>query len=139
MVQDLFLRIWEHRELWDPAGALNAYLFRAVRNRAFNYLRHQRVKTKFCERTADELSPRSTNISSLMPDQVLRLHEIEDAVERAVQALPPRCREVFQLNRYQRLSYVQVAHVLQISVKTVEMQMGRALASLRRSLADWRE
>jgi RNA polymerase sigma-70 factor (ECF subfamily) len=59
-------------------------------------------------------------------------------VERAVASLPARCQEVFRLNRYQRLSYAEVAQVMQISVKTVEMQMGRALVALRSRLAEWR-
>jgi RNA polymerase sigma-70 factor (ECF subfamily) len=140
VIHDLFLRLWEQRELWEPPAALNTYLFRAARNRALSYLRHQRVEAKFRERSAQGMTgDEALSAPPSTPDDALRLQEIEEAVERAVAALPERCREVFRLNRYQRLSYAEVAQVLQISVKTVEMQMGRALAALRRQLAEWRE
>jgi len=140
VIHDLFLRLWEQRELWDPPAALNAYLFRAARNRALNYLRHERVETKFRDRIArDAAVAEAWPACAPTPDETLRFRDIEHAIERAVSTLPVRCQEVFRLNRYQRLSYTEVAQVLQISVKTVEMQMGRAFVALRRQLAEWRE
>lgn len=139
IIHDLFLRFWEQRELWEPTGPLNTYLFRAARNRAISYLRHQRVEAKFRERAAGGLMAGAMSPPPPTADDVFRLREVENAVEQAVDALPDRCREVFRLNRYQGLSYAEVAQVLQISVKTVEMQMGRALTALRRRLAEWRE
>ena len=62
---------------------------------------------------------------------------LAEAVERAVAELPPRCREVFTLTRDQHLSYAEVAGVLHISPKTVEIHMGRALALLRDRLQPW--
>lgn len=141
VLQDLFFRLWEQREFWEPAGPVNAYLFRAARNRALNHLRHRQVEKRFRDRTAGELAAKMASAAGApaRAEQALHGQDIEAAINRAVDALPARCREVFRLNRYQRLTYAEVAQVMQISVKTVEMQMGRALASLRRQLADWRE
>src|SRR5881394_2101537 len=94
VIHDLFLRLWEQRELWEPPAALNTYLFRAARNRALSYLRHQRVETKFRERAARDTAvaePLSTRPPT--PDNAFQLREIEDAVERAVESLPARCQE----------------------------------------------
>ncbi len=139
IIQDLFVRLWEQRELWEFPGPLNTYLFRAARNRAISYLRRERVETQFLERTARELAAEPDSRKGITVDESVRLQEVEAAVDRAVDALPERCQEVFRLNRYHGLSYAEVAQVMQISVKTVEVQMGRALTALRKRLAEWRE
>lgn len=136
VLQDLFLRLWEQRYVLEITVPLNIYLFRAARNRAVSYLRHERVEAKFRERVAHDgntFVPRSSAPS----DEAVRVHELEAAIEVAVSALPERCQEVFRLNRYHHLSYAEVAETLQISVKTVEVQMGRALTRLRGGLAEW--
>jgi RNA polymerase sigma-70 factor (ECF subfamily) len=138
VIQDLFLRIWEQRHEWEVAVPLNIYLFRAARNRAISYLRHQRVETRFRERVSGAADGGVRPPSPSWADERARVSELEDAIERAVNELPERCREVFRLNRYHHLSYVEVAEVMGISVKTVEVQMGRALTALREQLASWR-
>jgi RNA polymerase sigma-70 factor (ECF subfamily) len=138
VIQDLFLRIWEQRHEWEVAVPLNIYLFRAARNRAISYLRHERVETRFRERACGAADGGVRPPSPSWADERARVSELEDAIERAVNELPERCREVFRLNRYHHLSYVEVAEVMGISVKTVEVQMGRALTALRERLATWR-
>ncbi len=138
VIQELFLHLWQQRHVWDLAAPLNIYLFRAARNRAISWLRHERVEAEFRERVArggaDAFAPRQPPPS----DEAARVEELEDAIEQAVRTLPDRCREVFRLNRYHHLSYAEVAAVMGISVKTVEVQMGRALATLLVRLAAWR-
>src|SRR6266508_4820115 len=123
VIQELFLHLWQQRRVWAVAVPLNVYLFRAARNRAISWLRHERVEAAVRERVAPGQPPSS--------DEVARVTELEDAIEQAVSALPERCREVFRLNRYHHLRYAEVAEIMGISVKTVEVQMGRALATLR--------
>ncbi len=139
VIQDLFLHLWEQRHEWQLAVPLNIYLFRAARNRAIDYLRHQRVETEFQQRIAQRHDEGFEPRPPLRGDEAAQAAELEDAIERAVSALPPRCQEVFRLSRYHHLSYAEVAQVMQISTKTVEVQMGRALTALRRRLAAWRD
>lgn len=139
VVQDLFLHIWDHRHTWEVTAPLNVYLFRAARNRAISYLRHERVETKFRERVAREDLVEFVPRPAGSADEAVRMDEVSDAIERAISALPDRCQEVFRLNRYHHLSYAEVAELLSISVKTVELHMGRALTALRVQLASWRE
>jgi RNA polymerase sigma-70 factor (ECF subfamily) len=67
----------------------------------------------------------------------LHLQQFAEAAERAIEHLPPRCREVYLLYRQHQLSYAEIAQVLEISVKTVENHLARAMQALRRGLAAW--
>jgi RNA polymerase sigma-70 factor (ECF subfamily) len=136
LIQELFLSIWEQRYSWRIATPLNTYLFRAARNRAISHLRHERVEARFRERLLRD-DPADAVVPLPLADEVLAARDLEDAIEQAVRRLPARCEEIFRLNRYHHLSYAEVADVLGLSVKTVEVQMGRALAALRRTLAAW--
>ena len=136
-VQDLFLWIWDHRHEWEVAGTLKTYLYKAGRNRALSRVRHQRVEQRFHLRSTREIAAGAEGMASAQADQQLYTGELASAIDRAIVALPERCREVFELNRKNHLGYAEIAEVLHISVKTVEVHMGRALTALRKSLADW--
>jgi RNA polymerase sigma-70 factor (ECF subfamily) len=132
LVQEVFLYLWEHWERWDAGAPARTYLFTAVRNAAVSYLRHQRVVQR-SEPDLVDLFSRSRPTA----DADLRGAELGAALGRAIARLPERCRLVFTLSREQGLTYNEVADVLGISVKTVEMQMGRAYKALRRYLAPY--
>jgi RNA polymerase sigma-70 factor, ECF subfamily len=125
IVQDLFLAIWDHRAQLSIDGSVRTYLFTAARNRALNYLKHERIADRFrvtvMDRTdgADPSAPGESDFLAAM--------EVQSAIDQ----LPPRCRLIFTMSRQQDMTYNQIADVLGISVKTVEVQMGRALKSLR--------
>jgi RNA polymerase sigma-70 factor (ECF subfamily) len=129
VVQDVMLELWRRRATVAIQTSLRAYLFRATRNRALNQLRHERV--------ARLAEPRAAGESVAVPvaDNDLLQHEIDAAVSEAVSALPARCREVFELSRVHGLRYAEIAATMDISVKTVEAQMGKALKLLRQRLA----
>ena len=138
IVQDVFLAIWRNRSEWTLSpGALQAYLFRATRNRVTNDLRRSRVAERFAERAVHEDFASATARPSATPEEEMRQGELRRAVTAAVAALPERSREVFLLNREQGLTYAEIAALLGITVKTVEYHMARAFVALRASLADW--
>jgi RNA polymerase sigma-70 factor, ECF subfamily len=128
IVQQLFATLWERRQIWHVSGTVATYLFRAVRNASLNALRDRRRHLTFRARLADLVTP------SAGVDQEIEAAELATAVHRIVARLPERCREVFRLNRYHRLTYAEVADVLGLSVKTVEIHMARALKELRITL-----
>lgn len=132
IVQDVFLRVWERRTLLDPAGSLRALLYRSCRNAALNHLAHRRVE-RLWERSQAAAPERPAPSAEIG----VRERELGDAIDAAVGALPERCRLVFLLSRDHDLSYAEIADTLELSVKTVETQMGRALRSLRRALTDF--
>jgi RNA polymerase sigma-70 factor (ECF subfamily) len=139
LLQELFLYVWDRRYVWAFPGPLNAYLFRAARNRAISYLRRERLEIRFRERLIQDQNGQQQLASAPGVVEQLEAQDMEKVITRAVNHLPDRCREVFVLSRYHHLSYMEIAEVLGISVKTVEVQMGRALTSLRQRLASWRK
>ena len=129
LVQDVFLRLWQGLDALPALESYRAYLTRMVLNAA---LRHrQRAQRRVAW---DDAPPAAAPVA---PDALAGLHAAEAAaaVAAALAQLPPRCRVVFELSRYEELSYQQIADALDISPKTVEHQMGKALRLLRRALA----
>lgn len=137
IVQDLFRRLWEQRLTIEMPRGLRPYLYTAVRNRALNVLRSRRTEHSIQERLLREEAARAGIEESSAPEGELAANDLADALHLAVGKMPPRCREVFALLRYQYLSYAEAAEVLAISPKTVEIHMSRALAFLREQLAPW--
>jgi RNA polymerase sigma-70 factor (family 1) len=133
IVQEVFLVVWERRRTWEVRTSVKGYLCTAVRNAALSYLRHERVVRRSEGDIRDFQAP-----SPPRPDLEALEQETVVAVQDAVARLPERCRLVFTLHREQGLTYAEVAEVLGISPRTVEVQIGRALKSLRQGLADLR-
>lgn len=129
VVQDLFVSVWERREEWRARGAsLRPVLYIAARNRAFNVLKRRRIE----DRSQQVLGVDERAVP--MADETLRWGEMKGAIDRAIDALPEQCRLIFTLSRRDGMTYGQIARALEISVKTVETQMGRALKALRARL-----
>ena len=131
VVQDVMLELWRRREELVIGDSPRAYLLRATRNRALNHLRHLRVEQRGAVYAAGPTEAAPQGASVVVED------ELGAALSAAVADLPARCREVFELSRVQGLSYAEIARALDISVKTVENQMGKALRVLRTRLAAW--
>ena len=130
VVQEVFIAVWNRRESLPEAEKVASYLHRAVRNRALNYLRSQRGTERLID--SDDGGP---IIAPEVEDRLVD-EELHSVLATALNALSPRSREVFMLSREQHLTYNEIAVTLDISVKTVETLMGRALRSLRAALAD---
>jgi RNA polymerase sigma-70 factor (ECF subfamily) len=134
LVQDVFFKLWSRREQLAEIDALKTYLYRAARNTALNHLRRQKLEHAYEERELLKGEP----VSQEDVSDGASTGEVERAVRVAIQKLPERCREIFLMSRDGGLTYGQIARELGISIKTVETQMGRALKSLRLSLAEFR-
>ena len=131
VAQEVMLELWRRRHLVDADVSLRAYLLRSIRNRSLNHLRHLRVRRQ------TEADVEALYNAPLGSDQPIVAKELADAVKVAIADLPPRCREVFELSRVHGLKYAEIAEALEISQKTVEAQMGKALRIMRERLAAW--
>lgn len=131
VVQEVMVELWRRRHVMDTDVTLRSYLLRAVRNRSLNHLRHLKVRR---ETMGDVEALYDEPVAS---DQPVVAKELAEAVKIALDELPPRCREVFDLSRVHGLKYAEIAESLGISQKTVEAQMGKALRILRERLAQW--
>ena len=129
LVQEVFLAVWANRSRLDPAKNVKTYLYTAAKNQALKHLRHNDVEDRGAEAVGSTLPRQDT------PEDELRQKEISTAVARAVAALPEKTRIAFSMNRYDHLTYAEIAEIQGVSIKTVETQMGRALEFLRGRLA----
>jgi RNA polymerase sigma-70 factor (ECF subfamily) len=132
MVQIVFMKIWEKKGHLALQTSLKAYLYRSVYNESMNYLKHQKVKLKYQVHTQHHMKQDTDNASHQMQH-----NELEDRLHKALNELPEGCRTIFQLSRFEELKYQEIADRLQISIKTVENQMGKALKTLRLKLIDF--
>jgi len=132
IVQEVFVILWEKRSTIDVSRPARAYLGTSVYNRCLNFLRDNRKFNKDIL-IAEHLFPESAAEFS----DFLVVEEINKKIDEAIAELPEKCREVFVLNRFEHLKYQQIAEKLQISVKTVEAQMSKALSHMRLRLAEY--
>ena len=130
--QDLFLDLWDRRATWQPPGTIKSYLYIVARNRAIDHLRHQQV-----ERDWETDERQRQREPAVRPDADLGYSQLEEALHRVMQEMPERRRLMFTLSREHGLTYREIAGVLDVSVKTVETQMGRALRALREGLGPY--
>ena len=129
LVADVFTHFWQHENYHKVKTSYRAYLFRAVRFKAISQLRHQQVHQHFVKMQPDAQSDET--VERLLHEQDL-LHYIEQTLDR----LPPRCRQVFTLSRFDEKSYAEIASELSISTKAVEAHVSKALAAFRVALRD---
>jgi RNA polymerase sigma-70 factor (ECF subfamily) len=132
MVQQVFFKLWDRSDHLSFSGSIAAYLYRAVHNESLNFLKHQKVKTSHQLHVAYSMK----NKSEQAQPKMLR-NELENKLREALNELPEQCRTVFQLSRFEDMKYKEIADKLEISVKTVENHMGKALKLLRIKLVDF--
>lgn len=132
VVQKLFVKLWEKRkdiEIWKD---VKSYLYRSTYNASLNELK--RIKRHTMYETADkENGFQSDNDSS----SKVMSEELEKHIENAIQTLPTKCGEVFRMSRFKEYSYKEIAEKLDISIKTVENHMGKALKLMREELEEY--
>lgn len=128
IVQDVFLKIWMTRKKLNPSSNIKSFLYTIAKNEALKQLRHEDVHRQSAQRLQSS-SPRVQT-----PEEKVSQQEIAESVRQAIEELPEQCRIVFSMNRFDRLTYAEIAEIMDLSIKTVETQMGRALEVLRRRL-----
>jgi RNA polymerase sigma-70 factor (ECF subfamily) len=131
LAQEVFVRLWEKRHQIHIDSNLPAYLRRMAANEALAYLRK---KTRFL---ADELPAQLPGQTTPAADTQYEATELSQLITATINGLPPRCRTIFQLSRFEELTYQEIADRLDISIKTVENQMGKALKILREKLGGY--
>ncbi|MBW6480204.1 MAG: RNA polymerase sigma-70 factor [Bacteroidales bacterium] len=129
LVQQVFVDLWVKREKTEVISSVKSYLYRSVKNRCIDHLRK--------EKNTSEISESVENLNQMPFRDLVEEAELNDLINKSINQLPEKCREVFLLCRFEGLKYAEIAQKLNISVKTVEMQMGIALKKLRESLSDY--
>lgn len=132
IVHEAFVNLWNKRETIDPDKSVKAYLTTSVYNRSINYLRD----TKKFNRDLLTLDEAQDFGDAYHTDRLVE-QELAAKIKSAIDLLPEKCREIFLLSRNENLKYQQIADKLQISIKTVETQMSKALQHLRQHLGEY--
>ena len=132
IVQDFFVRLWEHRENIRSESTLKSYLFTSVKNRSINYLKNAQVKQNVIE----ELKKQMESEMRYNPDVYVDT-ELQRRLKNAFTKLPPRTSEIFTLSRFKGFSNDEIANELGLSKRTVETQVSNALKILRKELQEY--
>ncbi len=132
IIQDIFLNVWDHRSNIDFSVPLHSYLLRLAHNSCINYLQRQKVEKKYLENAAMQLMEMETQYDSFF--EQLAADIMQEHIEQVVENLPEQCRIIFRKSRFEGLSHNEIAQALNISVRTVETQIYRALKILKKAL-----
>lgn len=128
IVQESFISVWNNEKDALPESDFYVYMISCVRNRCISHLRKEKRSSNL---SIDRL-PLSDHEAHLADDEEEKTHKHpEDHLNEILQILPERCREIFIMSKLQTMKYKDIARQLEISEKTVENQMGKALKLLR--------
>lgn len=140
IVQDVFVELWENKEMLNMHMNLIAYLFTTIKNKCLNHLRHKLV----VQETANKLQEEYTislrmNLDSLevFDNNLFSDHDIEKIISHALDALPEKCRAIFIMSKIEGKKHNEIAQELNISINTVGSQIGIAYKKLRTELKDY--
>lgn len=131
IVLDVFMRLWEQRAKLPEIKNIEDYCFILTKNASLNYLEKENRYTAFSTEQLPEPSDQADS-----PEETLISEELFARYVKALDRLPERCREVFIRIREEKQSYAQVAEELDISVKTVDAQLQKAVTRLKESLLE---
>ena len=134
VVQELFYKLWEKRNKLEINVSLKSYLYRAVYNGCLQYLNHRAIEIKY-ENYYKKQSKEYFRDAS----EAMNMQELNEIINETLNSLPERCRNIFILNRQDGLKYREIAKKLDLSIKTVEANMGKALKLLRKNLKNYVE
>ena len=130
ILQEVWIDLWQRRHEIENNN-IEAYLFRAVRFKAYNQFRNTNSRRKILENL---LSSRLKNRTNNVEDS-LNLKETQNALRKAIDNLPPKCRKVFELSRFEGLKNEEISQKLDISKRTVENHISNALKVLKSKIA----
>lgn len=128
VVADVFREFWQKKQFNKVTSSFRTYLFRAVRNRALNMIKREFTTTAPIDNTSNEPS------KMLKPDEHMMYDQFYQSIQTCVDQLPPRCKKVFLMSRFENKPLSEIATVMGISIRTVETHISKALSILRSTI-----
>lgn len=125
IIQDLFIHLWEHRERLRINTSFKAYIYQAARFNSIRRIENARLSNI----TLDEIPEPESEFFDFM-----EYAELQEQILKAIESLPPQCSKIFKLSRFEQLTYIQIAKQLNLSVKTIEAQISKALRVIQHSI-----
>lgn len=137
---DALVDYWQRRDHLPENTNIPSYILTAVRNKALNYMRHQRVKQsaeeKILSKAQSDLEFRISSLESFTIEQLF-VDEIGDIVRKSIAQMPEQTRRIFEMSRFENKRNAEIAEQLGISIKTVEFHITKMLKVLRENLKDY--
>ncbi len=135
IVSEVFTNFWQNKTYETITTSYRAYLYKAVRFRAYNVIKFDLQRNTLIEDGQKEIF---NHQPVLKPDDILQIHELSLKIDHAIKHLPPQARNAFQLHRLEGKKYIEIAAELNITVSAVERLISRALVKLREDLkSEW--
>lgn len=132
LVSDVFCKFWKNESYKNITSSFRSYLFRSVRNTAFTYLR-----SEFNTVERSEKYDMIEVTENLKADSICIYEETLARVKLLVDSMPPQCKRIFLLSRFESKGNKEIAEELNLSLKTIEAHMGKALGIMRKGLKDY--
>lgn len=130
IVQGFFVNLWLKSKELEINTSLKSYLFTSVKNKCLDYHKHNKVRENYLDHITESSSLESSQFNMYIES------ELNEILSSAMEKLTPRCREIFELSRFSGLKNAEIAEDLNISKRTVELQISNALKILREELKD---
>lgn len=137
VVQDAFLKLWEIRHDLNPNSNLRNFLFTLVKNNCLNNIKRKQILLKHHEKIRWIEMRYQYDSLARMGDDYLEINELKDKIDVAIQQLPEHCRIIFEMSRFEDLKNREIAEKLNVTQKTVEAHLTKALKILRKELKDY--
>lgn len=131
VVQQIFMHLWEKKETLSITQSVRAYLYTTTHNHCLNRIKSRQTRQRHYQQFATGQDHATSD-----NEEQLSVRALKQEVLSAMDELPEKCREVFYKSRFEEKTYPEIAKELEISVKTVEAHMGKALRLLRTRLSD---
>lgn len=139
-VSEAFTLYWENRKSLLSDTNAPAYILTIVKNKCINHLHHQQIRLKAEKELTDQaewaLNTRLATLEACDPEYLFS-NEMQEIIRKTLSKLPQKTRRIFILNRYHGFSYKEIAEKMDLSPKTVEFHISKALSCLRLSLRDF--
>jgi RNA polymerase sigma-70 factor (family 1) len=132
IVQDVFIKLWENRASLIIDRSLKSYLLKSVQNHSLNWLQHVKVQSRFTAYILDHQL-----LSNNETENYILHSELEQNLQEALNKIPPEYAQAFKMNRFENLSYPEIAQKLGVSTRTIEVRISKALSFLRIELREF--
>jgi RNA polymerase sigma-70 factor (ECF subfamily) len=129
LVSEIFYQFYLKKTYLEVTSSYRAYLYKAVRNRAYNYL-----QSEIRQSTDEAVLEALPEARGQQPDAILQYEELSQYVEAAINALPPQRQKIYLMHRFDNKKYAEIAAELQLSTRTVEVQIRKASQFLRETI-----
>jgi RNA polymerase sigma-70 factor (family 1) len=131
LVQSVFINVWENRGSLDPGNSVKSYIYKSAINYIYNYLKKKTIHARFIE---SQMHGNEIKSDNSYEEEIF--HDLEKSINTVVKTLPSQQQRIFQLSRYDGLTYQEIAVKLDLSIRTIENQMYRALKTIKTMLKE---